>query len=172
MEDKFKREANRVINVTYMLSGVLEQSFQSMDEALDRAKKRLKHEDRRLVNEIRRNIKYLRSNIEILRSISVGNLDEETIECYDDTTLRFYVIFMRLLEIAGIDNLCDLRLYTLNEKLKGYKGLVIYPDLDYQSKLAFLQIERDIANGLYSVDEMKNLFQKDEDRDKETKGNI
>ena len=172
MEDKFKREADRVINVTYMLSGVLEQSFQSMDEALDRAKKRLKHEDRRLVNAIRKNIQHLRSNIEVLRSISVSNLDEETIECYDDTTLRFYVIFMRLLEVAGIDNLCDLRLYTLNEKLKGYKGLVIYPDLDYQSKLAFLQVERDIANGLYSVDEMKNLFQKDEDGDKETKGNI
>lgn len=172
MEDKFKRE-DRVINVTYMLSGVLEQSFQSMDEALNRAKKRLKHEDRRLVNEIRRNIKYLRSNIEILRSISVGNLDEEIIECYDDTILRFYVIFMRLLEIAGIDNLCDLRLYTLNEKLKGYyNGLVIYSNLEYQSKLAFLQIERDIANGLYSVDEMKNLFQKNEDGDKETKGNI
>lgn len=39
MEDKFKREADRVINVTYMLSGVLEQSFQEMDEILDRLHK-------------------------------------------------------------------------------------------------------------------------------------
>nr|UVM88661.1 MAG: hypothetical protein [Bacteriophage sp.] len=34
--DTLKKEADKVINVTYMLSGVLEQSFQEMDEILDR----------------------------------------------------------------------------------------------------------------------------------------
>ena len=46
--DTLKKEADKVINVTYMLSGVLEQSFQEMDEILDRLHKRLHHEDRRL----------------------------------------------------------------------------------------------------------------------------
>ena len=32
--DTLKKEADKVINVTYMLSGVLEQSFQEMDEIL------------------------------------------------------------------------------------------------------------------------------------------
>lgn len=46
--DTLKKEADKVINVTYMLSGVLEleQSFQEMDEILDRLHKRLHHEDR------------------------------------------------------------------------------------------------------------------------------
>ena len=39
--DTLKKEADKVINVTYMLSGVLEQSFQEMDEILDRLHKRL-----------------------------------------------------------------------------------------------------------------------------------
>ena len=30
--DTLKKDADKVINVTYMLSGVLEQSFQEMDE--------------------------------------------------------------------------------------------------------------------------------------------
>lgn len=51
--DTLKKEADKVINVTYMLSGVLEQSFQEMDEILDRLHKRLHHEDRRLINPIR-----------------------------------------------------------------------------------------------------------------------
>ena len=55
--DTLKKEANKVINVTYMLSGVLEQSFQEMDEILDRLHKRLHHEDRRLINSIRKTYK-------------------------------------------------------------------------------------------------------------------
>ena len=43
--DTLKKEDDKVINVTYMLSGVLEQSFQEMDEILDRLHKRLHHED-------------------------------------------------------------------------------------------------------------------------------
>lgn len=55
--DTLKKEADKVINVTYMLSGVLEQSFQEMDEILDRLHKRLHHEDRRLINSIRKHNK-------------------------------------------------------------------------------------------------------------------
>lgn len=55
--DTLKKEADKVINVTYMLSGVLEQSFQEMDEILDRLHKRLHHEDRRLINSIRKTYK-------------------------------------------------------------------------------------------------------------------
>lgn len=112
--DTLKKEADKVINVTYMLSGVLEQSFQERDEILDRLHKRLHHEDRRLINSIRKHIKFLNSNIESLRTHSLSKMDEETVECFDDTTLRFYVIFMKLLEVAGIDYLCDLRLYSLS----------------------------------------------------------
>ena len=36
--DTLKKEADKVINVTYMLSGVLEQSFQEMDEILEQTK--------------------------------------------------------------------------------------------------------------------------------------
>ena len=84
--DILKKEADKVINVTYMLSGVLEQSFQEMDEILDRLHKRLHHEDRRLINSIRKHIKFLNSNIESLRTHSLSKMDEETVECFDDTT--------------------------------------------------------------------------------------
>lgn len=113
--DTLKKEADKVINVTYMLSGVLEQSFQEMDEILDRLHKRLHHEDRRLINSIRKHIRFLNSNIESLRTHSLSKMDEETVECFDDTTLRFYVIFMKLLEVAGIDYLCDLRIYDYTQ---------------------------------------------------------
>ena len=137
--DTLKKEADKVINVTYMLSGVLEQSLQEMDEILDRLHKRLHYEDRRLINSIRKYIKFLNSNIESLRTHSLSKMDEETVECFDDTTLRFYVIFMKLLEVAGIDYLCDLR----------------------------LQVKRDIESGQYSAEDMKNVFKlKDENRDK------
>lgn len=165
--DTLKKEADKVINVTYMLSGVLEQSFQEMDEILDRLHKRLHHEDRRLINSIRKHIKFLNSNIESLRTHSLSKMDEETVECFDDTTLRFYVIFMKLLEIAGIDYLCDLRLYSIYKLLDKYQSLTEYPRLDHQANIAFLQVKRDIENGMYSAEDMKNVFKlKDENRDK------
>lgn len=165
--DTLKKEADKVINVTYMLSGVLEQSFQEMDEILDRVHKRLYHEDRRLINSIRKHIKFLNSNIESLRTHSLSKMDEETVECFDDTTLRFYVIFMKLLEVAGIDYLCDLRLYSLYNLLDKYQSLASYPKLDSRAKIAFLQVKRDIESGQYSAEDMKNVFKlKDENRDK------
>lgn len=166
--DTLKKEADKVINVTYMLSGVLEQSFQEMDEILDRLHKRLPHEDRRLINSIRKHMKFLNSNIELLRTYSLSKMDEETVECFDDTTpLRFYVIFMKLLEVAGIDYLCDLRLYSLYNLLDKYQSLTSYPKLDSRAKIAFLQVKRDIENGQYSAEDMKNVFKlKDENRDK------
>lgn len=160
--DTLKKEADKVINVTYMLSGVLEQSFQEMDEILDRLHKRLHHEDRRLINSIRKHIKFLNSNIESLRTHSLSKMDEETVECFDDTTLRFYVIL-----VAGIDYLCDLRLYSLYNLLDKYQSLTSYPKLDSRAKIAFLQVKRDIENGQYSAEDMKNVFKlKDENRDK------
>lgn len=162
--DTLKKEADKVINVTYMLSGVLEQSFQEMDEILDRLHKRLHHEDRRLINSIRKHIKFLNSNIESLRTHSLSKMDEETVECFDDTTL---VIFMKLLEVAGIDYLCDLRLYSLYNLLDKYQSLTSYPKLDSRAKIAFLQVKRDIESGQYSAEDMKNVFKlKDENRDK------
>lgn len=169
--DTLKKEADKVINVTYMLSGVLEQSFQEMDEILDRLHKRLHHEDRRLINSIRKHIRFLNSNIESLRTHSLSKMDEETVEetveCFDDTTLRFYVIFMKLLEVAGIDYLCDLRLYSIYNLLDKYQSLTSYPKLDSRAKIAFLQVKRDIESGQYSAEDMKNVFKlKDENRDK------
>lgn len=166
--DALKKDADKVINVTYMLSGVLEQSFQEMDEILDRLHKRLHHEDRRLINSIRKHIKFLNSNIESLYHChSLSKMDEETVECFDDTTLRFYVIFMKLLEVAGIDYLCDLRLYSIYNLLDKYQSLTSYPKLDSRAKIAFLQVKRDIESGQYSAEDMKNVFKlKDENRDK------
>lgn len=162
--DTLKKEADKVINVTYMLSGVLEQSFQEMDEILDRLHKTLHHEDRRLINSIQKHIRFLNSNIESLRTHSLSKMDEETVECF---TLRFYVIFMKLLEVAGIDYLCDLRLYSLYNLLDKYQSLTSYPKLDSRAKIAFLQVKRDIENGQYSAEDMKNVFKlKDENRDK------
>lgn len=162
-----KKEADKVINVTYMLSGVLKQSFQEMDEILDRLHKTLHHEDRRLINSIRKHIRFLNSNIESLRTHSLSKMDEETVECFDDTILRFYVIFMKLLEVAGIDYLCDLRLYSLYNLLDKYQSLISYPKLDSRAKIAFLQVKRDIESGQYSAEDMKNVFKlKDENRDK------
>lgn len=163
-QDELRKGADKVINVTYMLSGVLEQSFQEMDDILERLHKRLPHEDRRLITSIRKHIKFLNSNIESLRTHSLAKMDEETVECFD---LRFYVIFMKLLEIAGIDYLCDLRLYSLYTLLDKYQSLTSYPQLDSRAKIAFLQVKRDIENGQYSAEDMKNVFKlKDENRDK------
>lgn len=163
--DTLKKEADKVINVTYMLSGVLEQSFQEMDEILDRLHKRLHHEDRRLINSIRKTYKISQFKHRITHSLS--KMDEETVECFDDTTLRFYVIFMKLLEVAGIDYLCDLRLYSLYNLLDKYQSLTSYPKLDSRAKIAFLQVKRDIESGQYSAEDMKNVFKlKDENRDK------
>lgn len=165
-QDELRKGADKVINVTYMLSGVLEQSFQEMDDILERLHKKLHHEDRRLINSIRKHIKFLNSNIESLRTHSLAKMDEETVECFDDTTLRFYVIFMKLLEIAGIDNLCDLRLYSIYKLLDKYQSLTVLL-LDHQANIAFLQVKRDIENGMYSAEDMKKVFKlKDENRDK------
>lgn len=162
-QDELRKGADKVINVTYLLSGVLEQSFQEMDDILER----LHHEDRRLITSIRKHIKFLNSNIESLRTHSLAKMDEETVECFDDTTLRFYVIFMKLLEVAGIDYLCDLRLYSLYNLLDKYQSLTSYPKLDSRAKIAFLQVKRDIESGQYSAEDMKNVFKlKDENRDK------
>lgn len=165
-QDELRKGADKVINVTYMLSGVLEQSFQERDYILERLHKRLHHEDRRLITSIRKHIKFLNSNIESLRTHSLAKMDEETVECFDDTTLRFYVIFMKLLEIAGMDYLCDLRLYSIYKLLDKYQSLNLLL-LDYQANIAFLQVKRDIENGMYSAEDMKKVFKlKDENRDK------
>lgn len=165
-----KESANRMVNTAYMIAGVLDQSLSDMVIALEGAKLRLNHEDKRLVNRIKTQVTQLRTNIEILRSVSVLSADTETQDCYDDTVLRFYVVFIRLLEIAGIDELCDLRFYSLFKRLEKYHRNLALPSSDYNSKIAFAEIDRNITEGKYPKEIMKILF--NEDGDKQTEGKV
>ena len=112
-EEELRKGGDKVINVSYMLCGVLEECFEEMDEIVERLEKRLDDEDRRLISCIGKEIKLVKWNIEWVRRDCLGKMDEESVEWFDDSSVRLYVMLMKLVEIGGIDYVCDLGLYWI-----------------------------------------------------------
>lgn len=86
-----------------MLCGVLEEWLEEMDEILDRLEKRVEDEEGRLMKCMGKDIKFVNWKIEWVRSDWVCKMDEERVEWFDDSSVRFYVMLMKLVEVGGID---------------------------------------------------------------------
>ena len=86
-----------------MLCGVLEEWLEEMDEILDRLEKRVEDEEGRLMKCMGKYIKFVNWKIEWVRSDWVCKMDEERVEWFDDSSVRFYVMLMKLVEVGGID---------------------------------------------------------------------
>lgn len=71
---------------------------------------------------------------------------------------------LRLLDRGGTDNLCDLRLMALVDKIS------IYPGMKLSYQMAFAQVTKAISKGEFSKEDFKNLLEVYEDGTEKTKG--
>lgn len=78
--------------------------------------------------------------------------------------------FLALLDRGGTDNLCDLRLMALVDKISIYKSLLNLPGMKLSYQMAFAQVTKAISKGEFSKEDFKNLLEVYEDGTEKTKG--
>lgn len=89
---------------------------------------------------------------------------------YLDATHIYWAAFLVLLDRGGTDNLCDLRLRALVDKISPYKSLLRLPGMSLAYQMAFAQVSNAISKGEFSKEDFKNLLEVYEDGAKKTKG--
>lgn len=89
---------------------------------------------------------------------------------YEDATHIYWAAFLALLDRGGTDNLCDLRLMALVDKISIYKSLLNLPGMKLSYQMAFAQVTKAISKGEFSKEDFKNLLEVYEDGTEKTKG--
>lgn len=82
----------------------------------------------------------------------------------------YWAAFLALLDRGGTDNLCDLRLMALVDKISIYKSLLNLPGMKLSYQMAFAQVTKAIGKGEFSKEDFKNLLEVYEDGTEKTKG--
>jgi hypothetical protein len=96
--------------------------------------------------------------------------DEDGKLAYEDATHIYWAAFLVLLDRGGTDNLCDLRLMALVDKISIYKSLLNLPGMKLSYQMAFAQVTKAISKGEFSKEDFKNLLEVYEDGTEKTKG--
>lgn len=162
---------NRLSSLTYMISACLEFSIQNLNRQLDLCNLRLVGRDKMVFNRVRSQIEQLQSNLKLLEDLAFGVMkDEDARLAYEDATHIYWAAFLVLLDRGGTDNLCDLRLRALVDKISPYKSLLRLPGMSLAYQMAFAQVSNAISKGEFSKEDFKNLLEVYEDGAKKTKG--
>lgn len=166
------RDANRLSSLTYMISACLNYSIENLFNFLQKSNLELAGRDKMLFNRVKTQITQLQGNLKILEGLAMNQLgdDEEGKLSYEDATHIYWVAFMVLIDRAGVDGLCDLRLKAMVDILGKYKSLLKLPNLDRAYYMAYAQVSKAIQNGKYSKEDFKNLLEVYEDGTEKTKG--
>ena len=164
---------NRQVNLTYILCGCLESSFEDMSKYLEDNSQGLRFNNKRLFNELIQLSKRFRYLVNELQKNSVLTLSDNTIYSHDVSIDIFYSLMMKFVMLTGVDNKYDFRAYSIWRILDSYKSQVEFPKQPIRDHMAWNYIEKMIGEGALSVEDMKTLLQKkqaNEDRSKETEG--
>lgn len=169
MDDYAKRYpwVNRRVNVLYLLLGAVDYAIDDLNEQLMINKLELFHNDKVLLKNIISTSKSLQNGIHKLQENSVyqsQTMGEEDKAVYEDSAYRLYSIILAIIDRAGNDDLSDLRLYSLTKFILGFKSLLEMPKLNFIFKSAFTEISQNISNGKYSIEDLKNLLAKENEK--------
>lgn len=163
--------ANRLSSLTYMIAACLNFSIENFNRQLRLCNLQLVGRDKMLFNRIKTQIEQLQSNLNILEDLAFGVMkDEEARLAYEDATHIYWAAFLALLDRGGTDNLCDLRLMALVDKISIYKSLLNLPGMKLSYQMAFAQVTKAISKGEFSKEDFKNLLEVYEDGTEKTKG--
>lgn len=169
---EFIESGNRQVNLTYILCGCLESSFDDMNKYLEMNSQGLRFNNKRLFNELVQLSKRFRYLVDELQKNSILTLSDNTIYNHDISIDIYYSMMMKFTTLTGVDNKYDFRAYSIWRLLNGYQDQIKFPKQQIRDHMAWSYIERMICEGALSVEDMKTLLPKkiNEDRDKETQG--
>lgn len=144
--EHLRKDANRKVNLTYLLAGAYFQSLEMANEAMDAAVLELRHSDKKITNEIRQLTKRLIYLIDQLQNGSVLELSDSEALTHENTIHMFFALFMGIIEAAGIDKYSDLRVYQMYNMISKYPKRVNFKFLQTKEHMAFNFVKERIAN--------------------------
>ena len=156
--------ASKLTALTYMVAGCLGYSIENLLKYLDGVKM--------LLNRLKTQLSQVQTNLTTLEGLAfkVMATDEDGKLAYEDATHIYWAAFLALLDRGGTDNLCDLRLMALVDKISIYKSLLNLPGMKLSYQMAFAQVTKAISKGEFSKEDFKNLLEVYEDGTEKTKG--
>lgn len=157
-KDAARKDANRKVNLTYLIAGAYVQALEIANQAMDWSSLELVHRDKKLTKEIQQISKRLMYLIEELQKGSVLCMGEDDTLVHEDTLHRFFALFMAIVDRAGIDKFSDLRLLNMYNIITSYKSNVKFNFMDLKEKIAFQYL--------------RDKIDKDPNIDMDNRGNI
>lgn len=161
---------NRQVNLTYILCGCLESSFEDMEKLLELNQQGLRFNNKKLMKDLVSLSKRFRSLVDELQKQSVLTLSDGTIYSHDVSVDIFYSMMMKFVMLTGVDDKYDFRAYSIWKLLDQYKNQIEFPKQYIRDHMAWNYIATRIEDGVLSKESMKTLLVKkieDEDRGKE-----
>lgn len=157
--------ASKLTALTYMVAGCLGYSIENLLKYLDGVNLRLSGQEKMLLNRLKTQLSQVQTNLTTLEGLAfkVMATDEDGKLAYEDATHIYWAAFLALLDRGGTDNLCDLRLMALVDKISIYKSLLNLPGMKLSYQMAFAQVSKAIGNGEFSKEDFKNLLEVYED---------
>lgn len=144
--EKLRKDANRKVNLLYLIAGAYEQALELVDKALEVSKLDLVHRDKQLVKEINRCSKKLRYLINTLQDGSVLKLNNDDQLVHEDTLHIFFALFMAIVDRAGTDEYSTYRLYHLYNQISKYPSRIKFDFLSQKENTAFEYLKNTIKD--------------------------
>lgn len=171
--DTLKRDANRYVTLTYMISGCLGYAIENMEDLLQRSRLKLAGKDKYIFNQLKPAIKRVKFLLQDLENEAVKVMsedkEEDAILSYEDAVHIYWYMFLLMVDRGGTDNKYDLRLKAFCDMIEKYKSLLHIPGMKLARFAAFNQVDKAIEEGRYSSNDFKNLLEH-EDRDQTNQG--
>lgn len=171
-QQELMESGNRQVNLTYILCGCLESSFEDMNKYLEMNNQGLRFNNKKLFNELVQLSKRFRYLVDELQKNSILTLSDNTIYNHDISIDIYYSMMMKFTTLTGVDNKYDFRAYSIWCLLNQYQDQIKFPKQQIRDHMAWNYVEKMIGEGALSVEDMKTLLPKkiNEDGNKEVKG--
>lgn len=154
-----RRDANRKVNLTYLIAGAYVQALEIANKAMDWSNLELVKRDKKLTKEISKLSRRLLYLIDELQKGSVLCMSEEDSLVHEDTLHMFFALFMTIIDRAGTDEFSDLRLLNMYNIITKYESLVKFDFLDIKDKIAFSYLKEKIEKDpTMKIDDQGNIL--------------
>lgn len=154
-----RRDANRKVNLTYLIAGAYVQALEIANKAMDWSNLELVKRDKKLTKEISKLSRRLLYLIDELQKGSVLCMSEEDSLVHEDTLHMFFALFMTIIDRAGTDEFSDLRLLNMYNIITKYESLVKFDFLDIKDKIAFSYLREKIEKDpTMKIDDQGNIL--------------
>lgn len=154
-----RRDANRKVNLTYLIAGAYVQALEIANKAMDWSNLELVKRDKKLTKEISKLSRRLLYLIDELQKGSVPCMSEEDSLVHEDTLHMFFALFMVIIDRAGTDEFSDLRLLNMYNIITKYESLVKFDFLDIKDKIAFSYLREKIEKDpTMKIDDQGNIL--------------